>query len=353
MNEMSDAQLVHEAQQGNEQALEIIYQRYEKSLYYIAYKITNNKDDAQDALQDTFLQVSKSIKDLKRPDYLKLWLNRIIAGKCRDIFRKNKTLSVDMDDVQFSNHYPEHRKEYVPEHQLHFKTDQEVVDYYISQLPYAQREAIILTYFQNLSLQDIATLLDEPIGTIKSRVHLAKKTLHQRLSSYESRNDIKLNFRSVGMDAFLSSILLQEAQHFMTPVKTGMLFTSKPHTASFHSFVAGTGGKLVIASAVTVTMGTGVLAYQEIQKSLSQDQQIQQQTLHSNITLEDFKIRNDQDAYFLLMNWAMNEEQMKLKEQDEIEQYRPIYEYLKENKSSFYDALNQNGMTTVLEQYFE
>lgn len=349
---MSDAQLVYEAQQGNDQAIEEIYRRYEKSLFYVAYKITNNKDDAQDALQDTFLQVSKSIQNLKKPEYLKLWMNRIIAGKCRDIFRKNKTISVDMDEAQFSNHYPESRKEYVPEHSLHFKTDQEVVDYYISQLPYTQREAIILTYFQNLSLQDIATLLDEPLGTIKSRVHLAKKTLHQRLSAYESRNGVRLDFHSVGIDAMLSTILLQELHTASIPIKSGKAIPSNPQASSFSMFVAGTGGKLVIATAAAVTMGTGVLAYQEMQKHHSMNNEVTMLNELQFMQFQDQTIRNDQEAYFILMNWAMNEEQMKLKTQEEIELYRPVYEYLKEGDSAYYSSLKENGMIAILDQYF-
>lgn len=87
MTNKKDEELVLAAQQGNMDAISEIFDRYRESLFYIAYPITNNSDEAEDALQDTFLQVTKSITQLKKPECLKLWLNRIVVGKCKNTFR--------------------------------------------------------------------------------------------------------------------------------------------------------------------------------------------------------------------------------------------------------------------------
>lgn len=348
MNDISDAQLVRLAQNGDEHALETIFQRYKNNLYYTAYKITNNREDAQDALQDTFLQVSQSIQNVKRPEYVKLWMNRIIAGKCRDIFRKNKTLSFDVDDYKFQNKYTETDKDYIPEQSLHFQTDRELVNSFIAALPYVQREAIILAYFQYFSMQEIADILDEPIGTVKSRIHLAKKTLKQNIRSYEEREHVKVNFRLSN----LHTILLAGFTATYGGSATTALGTSNTTWSSFSSLTHTAIGKVAVASIITLSAGGGVYAFQESQKQTQLPLE-QSSYIPSNLVIfEERKVESDQDAYFILMNWAMNEQQMKLKTVEELNMYRPIYEYLKSRNSNYYKALKQNGMTNTLENYF-
>lgn len=341
MNDVSDAKLVKAAQDGDESALEAIFKRYRKSLYFTAYKITNNAEDAQDALQDTFLQVSRSIHNVKRPEYLKLWMNRIIAGKCRDIFRKNKTVTIDMEDYKFQNQYAETYTEYIPEKNIRFETDKEVVNYYISLLPYPQREALILAYFQNFSMQEIADILNEPIGTIKSRIHLAKKTLKLDIQAYEQREHIKVNFRFSKLPTLL-----------LTSAIASNKYSSLDHLRTYISSLTKTiGGKLAIATVVTIFAGGSIYAYQASQKqprSLEQSSYI----ASPHVVFEEQKVESDHDAYFILMNWAMNAQQMEMKTPDEIEHYRPIYEYLKSRNSKYYQTLKQNGMDITLESYF-
>lgn len=345
MKEIKDAQLVHDAQNGDEQAMEIIFQRYKTNLYYTAYRITNNHEDAQDALQDTFFQVSRSIQSVKHPEYLKLWMNRIITGKCRDIFRKNKTITIDMDNDKFQNQYVEANKEYVPEKNLRFQTDKEVVDYFISKLPYPQREAIILAYFQNLTMQEIADIVDEPIGTIKSRIHLAKKALKQDIRSYEEREQVKVNFRFSSLHAILAGSMAASCG-MSNPVNPGR---APMHFSSFSTLLQTTLGKVIIAATLTASAG-GAYVYQQTQREVSLKQPSYAPS--SSLMLEDQMISSDHEAYFVLMNWAMNEKQMQTKSADELNSYRPIYEYLKTRNSNYYKALTQNGMAATLEEFF-
>lgn len=345
MNEVSDAELVKEAQRGNEQALEVIYRRYEASLFYTAMRITNNKEDARDALQDTFIQVCKSIHTVKRPEYLKLWMNRIITGKCRDIYRKKKTITIDMDDFKFQNQYAESKIEYVPEKNLRFQTDKEVVDYFISKLPYPQREAIILAYFQNLTMQEIADVVDEPIGTIKSRIHLAKKALKQDIRSYEEREQVKVDFRFSSLHAILAGSMVANCgmSNPMNPGRAPM------HFSSVSTLLQTTLGKVIIAAMLTASAG-GAYVYHQTKREVSLKQPSYAPS--SSLMLEGQMISSDHEAYFVLMNWAMNEKQMQTKSEDELNSYRPIYEYLKTRNSNYYKALTQNGMAATLEEFF-
>lgn len=340
MKNKSDAQLVLEAKNGNETALEEIYHRYEKSLFYTAYKITGNKDDAQDALQDTFLQISRSISSIQRPEFLKLWMNRIIAGKCRDIFRRNKTVTVDMDTPHFYNQYVEERIDHLPEKELRFQTDKELIDYYIMQLPYLQREAIIMMYFQNFSLQQIADLSNEPLGTIKSRIHLAKKSLRQHLSAYESRENVHVNFQS--MDALLVSTLAAGFEKSMLKPQGNALSQSK-WAKQISSFLCTTVGKIIIVSSLCAVFGI---------ISISRFHDVESDTSHTSLVFRGQVVETDHDAYFIFMNWAMNENQLRLKSESEIFEFRELYEYLKEHQGAYFETLKNSGISAVFESLF-
>ena len=337
MKNKSDTQLVLEAKNGNESALEEIYHRYEKSLFYTAYKITGNKDDAQDALQDTFLQISRSICDIQRPEFLKLWMNRIIAGKCRDIFRRNKTVTVDMDTPQFYNQYVEERIDHLPEKELRFQTDKELIDYYIMQLPYLQREAIIMMYFQNFSLQQIADLSNEPLGTIKSRIHLAKKSLRQHLAAYEKREDVNVNFQS--LDALLVSTFAVGFEKTIMKMQT-ISITKTKWTKQITSFLCTSVGKIIIVTSVCAVFGI---------VSISRFYDINHNVSNQSLIFKGKIVQTDHDAYFLFMNWAMNEDQLRLKTENEILEYQELYEYLKAHQGAYFESLENSGISTVFE----
>jgi len=351
MKERCDKELVLAAQNDDERALSEIFERYQKSLYYTAYKITNNKEDAQDALQETFLQVTRSIKNMRHPEYLKLWLNRIVAGKCRDIFRRNKTISMDTENDSFQYRYVEERTDFLPESQLHFDTDKAIVDYYIAQLPYAQREAIILTYFQHMTMQEIADLLDESVGTIKSRVHLAKKTLQKRLQAYENREDIKLNFKTSTLETILVTTLWSEYEQFVSPSFTAQRYHhSSVSIKGMLSFMCSGAVKLVLCTGLSMILATVGIAYYNDQTK--QNESHREGTYSQGIMFQERLVPSEHHAYFLLMNWAMNEEQMKHKTAEEIATYRPLYEYLKQQNGAYYQALKERGFADVLETYF-
>lgn len=329
MKNMSDTELVLVAQQGNKDAISEIFERYQKSLYYVAYQITNNAEDAQDALQDTFLQVTKSIDQLKKPEFLKLWLNRIIVGKCKNIFRSNKTVGIDIDNPYFHRRYLEERREFLPEQQMRFTNDKDVVDYFILQLPRLQQEALIMMYAENMTLQQIAEQLHEPLGTVKSRVHLARKTLKKSITAYENREGVKLNFRSSAYAALLSgSLLFHHKGLFQKGFQPLLLYKAAAY---------------IIIAAVSVT---GIAVYQN-------HRHINEIETKDTLLFQNQKIRSDKYAYFILMNWAMNEKQLKLKTHDEIKLYQPLYEFLKTNNSSYYQGLQASGFDQVLEAYFK
>ena len=79
--EYTDEELVLMLQNNDEEAFNLLYHRYVKLVYYIAYRICKNDADSQDIVQDTFLQVKRMIHNLKNPSLFKFWLNQIAISK--------------------------------------------------------------------------------------------------------------------------------------------------------------------------------------------------------------------------------------------------------------------------------
>lgn len=173
----TDRELVLRLQSGKKEAFDAIYERYYRLVYFIAYELCKNDADAKDISQDTFLQVKKSIHSIKEPAHFKSWLNQIVLSKTKNLFRKNKTQNLDNENPYYQNHLIEERTYMIPNATMHFKTDEELMHYFISLLPRTQREVLILRYFQNYSMQEMADILEVPLGTVKTRLLYGKNAL--------------------------------------------------------------------------------------------------------------------------------------------------------------------------------
>jgi RNA polymerase sigma-70 factor (ECF subfamily) len=128
---------------------------------------------AEDMAQETFFRVIRSIHQYRYPRSLKPWVYAIATNIARDYFKRaSNRLSVELDteaeqveDIQY------------PEDALLEADEQQRVAAAVRSLPLHQRTAIILRYYQGLSLAEIAETLQIPVGTVKSRLSLGLRTL--------------------------------------------------------------------------------------------------------------------------------------------------------------------------------
>lgn len=342
MKNRTDVELITFIQEGNEKAYEELYKRYERKCYYTAFSMVRNEHDAKDAVQATFIQIHKSIHSLRKPEYFVLWMNRITCGKCKDIFRKNKTLSIDIDDEHVINEYVEERINFHPKKNVRYKNDQALIDHFIEQLPYVQREVIVLCYFHSLSMKEIAEIVGEPVGTIKSRLFLAKKALRRHIEAYESRDGVKLDFNSITLDALLTGYFTVGFSNLVNAS-----FLSLSCLGKFKSFCTTTVGKVVVVTAVASTSGVAITqAYQMTHTS----KELPHQTLPAPSSVyEDTEMKNARQAYFTLMNWAANKEQIELRAK-EAKSIQSVYEYLKKDGGPYWQYLSEKGWASFFEQ---
>lgn len=335
MRTYSDEELVVKAQQGDEGAFTELYQRYHKRLEFVAFRLCKNSEDAKDAVQQTFMQVHTSLHTLREPKRFYHWCCKIIHGKCTDMFRKNRDIFLDVDHSPLVSTMVEEREDFLPQKQMHFTSDREVLLSMLDQLPLVQKQVVMMVYFEQFSMQDCATILNIPEGTVKSRLFTAKKTLREMIAVYNEQNDTPLNFKATTLGAWIGAGLAAEYTSYV-----GRTLLVAPWWK--HRF--STRGKAILAGVVLFTAAVIGIGYDHSQTAADTPMSVS-----APLQYQGKKIEHSQDAYFVLRNWAVNEKQMQNRSAQEIAEIRVLYEYLKENKNAYYDILQQDGWCEAFE----
>jgi RNA polymerase sigma-70 factor (ECF subfamily) len=173
--------LIRRFQRGQPGAFDALFERYKDYVYRVAFFVTRNSGDAEEATQETFLGLLRALPRFKieGPARFETWLYKITVNRCRSRFRRKRPPSADWDELA---------DELVagvngdPEHSALRREMRDAIWLAVDCLPDAQREVIALRYLSDLSYTEIAEALDINQGTVKSRLFYAHQALQQSLS---------------------------------------------------------------------------------------------------------------------------------------------------------------------------
>ena len=349
MSDMILEDLIELVKQGNEQAFQELYRRFYKKVYYAALKITRNQADAKDINQETVIKVHKSITSLNDNALFVQWVNRIVGSKASDLFRKNKTTTLPKDHVLFQTK-PEERKAFIPEASLHFNSDHELLDYFMSTIDERYRTVLVMRYFSELSIAEIAQALNIPDGTVKTRLKRGREVLKDLISSYQNREDVKLNFKSADLTAVLSGYFLYDYAN--TKVTIPFFQSWKMNVPRFRSLRFSTVSVCVALSAVIVFCGGKILQLSNIGNDASTVYEIEKSQKFGPVAYAGASLTNPEDAYYTLTLFAHCEKEMKEKELADLLAIKPLYEELKRYQGVYWQMLRYRGWDTEFEQCF-
>lgn len=178
-----DKKFVSALQKKEVWAFERLYDQYSSIVGGIA-KSYLNVDDVEDVVQEVFFRVYKGAKKFKGNSAFSTWLYRITVNACKDMLKKYKRRSetlVDFEEdeeiIKFETDPIQHDVESQMEMELEIESFREA----LSQLSEEDRLFITLRDIEELDYQQIADIVDKPLGTVKSRIHYARKKI-QRIS---------------------------------------------------------------------------------------------------------------------------------------------------------------------------
>lgn len=154
-------------------SLDQLYQKYADLIYRVSFSLLRNKADAEDAMMDVFERCLVSRKVFESEGHERSWILRVAINRCRDLLRRRRVRRVTpLDEV---THLPAEEKT--------------VYDFSeILSLPEEQKEVILLYYFEDMKVEDIASVLSISVSAVKMRLVRAREALRDKLGEeYESR----------------------------------------------------------------------------------------------------------------------------------------------------------------------
>lgn len=182
---MDEARIVSEAQKGSIAAFNQLVMAYQGLAYNVAYRVIGQPDAAADACQDAFLKAYKAIKQHQGGSF-KSWLMRIVTNTCYDQIRYKKRRPATSLEGMTEDSSHEHNAtliseaEHPEDHALRGELGG-VIQHGISQLPEDQRIVLVLSDVEGFSYQEIAEVIDQPLGTVKSRLSRARRRMRDYL----------------------------------------------------------------------------------------------------------------------------------------------------------------------------
>lgn len=191
----TDDELIAKIRSGQRELLAELVARYEDRIYALALRMTGNRQDAEDVLQDTFLNVVRSLDSFKGSSSFATWLYRIATNaaltRLRQTKRKSQGEGEFLDEVYSVREAATGGTRMTdwslePEERLLGQEARTVMEEAIGELPDIYRTAFVLRDVEGLPAAEVADILDLSVPAVKSRLHRARMYLRNRLSGYFS-----------------------------------------------------------------------------------------------------------------------------------------------------------------------
>jgi len=183
----SDLKLIKKCKRGEEAAFEMLLNRYRGAIFNLCFRMTRHPEDARDLAQEIFIKVFSLLDRYDEEYAFSSWLFRIATNHCIDYLRRNRLrfLSLEggmrLEDEEIEFQLPDSGPH--PDTVLQRKEALDRLEEVIAELPPHYRVITLLRHDQELSYEEIASILDLPLGTVKARIHRARNMIQKMLKN--------------------------------------------------------------------------------------------------------------------------------------------------------------------------
>ncbi|OGB63777.1 MAG: RNA polymerase subunit sigma-24 [Caldithrix sp. RBG_13_44_9] len=182
-----DKQLIERALKGDNKAFESLLNKYRNLVFSIMLKMVRNKQEAEDLTQEAFMKAFSSLATFNDEFAFSTWLMKIASNNCIDFLRKRKLKvysihePLQYKDEKIEIDIPDH--EPTPERNLIQSERSRIIEDAINELPQRYRYVIILRHKEEKSYEEIAEIMNLPLGTVKAQIFRAREILNKRLKN--------------------------------------------------------------------------------------------------------------------------------------------------------------------------
>lgn len=168
---------LEQARKGDKVAFGQLVEAYEKPVYNLAYRMLNNSGEAEEAAQEAFIRAFTRLESYNPAHKFSTWLLSITSNYCIDQLRKRRALLLSIDEPLPPHPALHSDGNKGPEAQMMNNEQQEMVQTLLTELPDDYRQAVVLRYWNELSYEEIAEIMETSVSAIKSRLFRARRQL--------------------------------------------------------------------------------------------------------------------------------------------------------------------------------
>lgn len=192
-NKEIDLGLVKRAKSGDYQAFDLLVLKYQSRLISTAFKFVKDVQIAEDVVQDSFIKAYKALESFREDSSFYTWIYRITVNTSKNFLvskkRKSELLNSDLSDE--ASYEIEPLETYSPEDLLQATQLQKVITETFDQLGEDTRTALTLRELDGLSYEQIAEVVNCPVGTVRSRIFRGREVIDEAISLYKQDNKTK------------------------------------------------------------------------------------------------------------------------------------------------------------------
>ena len=193
--ERTEALLIADLCEGDETALAPLVEKYKRMVYRLAMQITENQADADDVMQETFIKVYRSIRTFRKDAAFETWLYRIAVNEALNFVKHRECQRASTLETTLEAEYEATTRYYAEiANDPHTQAEKAELRHHVTEavnsLSLKHRTVVILHEFEGLTHPEIASILNCSEGTVRSRLHYARKKLSTLLKPYVDANDV-------------------------------------------------------------------------------------------------------------------------------------------------------------------
>ena len=253
---MNISHLVEKIKKGDNKSFEKLYELTEREVWFTCISFLKNETTAQDIMQETYITAFLKIQSLEKSSQIRSWLNRIAVNKCKN-YLKGKG-EIQLDDEIFENQAIVDERISIPEEYILDKAKREIILSIMQEvLSDVQYQTVIMHYFNEMTVDEIAEVFECSRGTVLSRLNYSRAKMKTAIEDYENKSGDKLH--GVVFVPFFTTIFREQAKSLSVPSITIKLPNGQTLATSATKGFA-TGAKSRVSSIVKATANATVKA---------------------------------------------------------------------------------------------